>query len=136
MKDVTARIAIIEDNQANLELVKYLLECSGYAVSVARDGRQGVALVTQIRPDLVICDLQMPALDGYEVLKLLRQDPALAQVPVIAVTAFSMPNDRQKVLTAGFDGYISKPIEPETFVSQVGAFLPDTLRRNLPTSTD
>jgi len=136
VKDVTARIAIIEDNQANLELVKYLLECSGYAVSVARDGRQGVALVTQIRPDLVICDLQMPALDGYEVLKLLRQDPALAQVPVIAVTAFSMPNDRQKVLTAGFDGYISKPIEPETFVSQVGAFLPDTLRRNLPTSTD
>lgn len=133
---MTARIAIIEDNQANLELVKYLLECSGYAVSVARDGRQGVALVTQIRPDLVICDLQMPALDGYEVLKLLRQDPALAQVPVIAVTAFSMPNDRQKVLTAGFDGYISKPIEPETFVSQVGAFLPDTLRRNLPTSTD
>lgn len=133
---MNARIVIIEDNQANLELVKYLLECSGYEVSVARDGQQGVDLVPQVRPDLVVCDLQMPVLDGYQVLTLLRKNPDVARIPIIAVTAFSMPNDRQKVMTAGFDGYISKPIDPETFVSQVGAFLPAALRRSLPTSTD
>lgn len=133
---MTARIVVIEDNHANLELIKFLLECSGYEVFAACDGLQGVALVPQVRPDLVICDLQLPALDGYQVLAQLRQVPDFAHVPVVAVTAFSMPNDRQKVLTAGFDGYISKPIEPETFVSQIGAFLPAALRRELPTSAD
>ncbi|MEH0164938.1 response regulator [Roseateles microcysteis] len=131
---MTAHIAIIEDNQANLELVKFLLECSGYLVSVARDGVQGVELVFRVRPDLVICDLQMPAMDGYQVLSQLRATPDVAPIPVIAVTAFSMPNDRHKVLTAGFDGYISKPIDPATFVGQVGAFLPAGLRRSLPAS--
>lgn len=125
---MNARIVVIEDNQANLELVKFLLECSGYEVSVARDGLQGVALVPQVRPDLVICDLQMPALDGYQVLAQLRNIPEVAHVPVVAVTAFSMPNDRQKVMTAGFSGYLSKPIEPEKFVAQIESFLPAALR--------
>lgn len=130
------RIVIIEDNPANLELVKYLLEHSGYEVLVASDGAQGVSLVLQVRPDLIICDLQMPALDGYQVLAKLRQDPQVAHTPIVAVTAFSMPHDRQRVMTAGFDGYISKPIEPETFVEQIGAFLPAELRRALPAASN
>ncbi len=123
-----ARILVVEDNAANLELVRYLLAFSGYTVMEARDGLQGVEIALQERPDLIICDLQMPLLDGYQVLAQLRENPASAKFVVVAVTAFSMPNDRQMVMTAGFDGYLSKPIEPENFVSQIEAFLPAELR--------
>jgi len=84
------------------------------------------------RPDLIVCDLQMPLLDGYQVLERLRQHPECAAMTVVAVTAFSMPNDRQKVMTAGFNGYLSKPIEPESFVAQIEAFLPAGLRAPRP----
>ena len=125
---MAARILIIEDNAANLELARYLLAFSGYTVLVARDGAQGVALARQERPDLVLCDLQMPVLDGFQVLASLRAEAGGAGLAVVAVTAFSMPTDRHKVLAAGFDGYMSKPIEPEAFVGQVEAFLPAELR--------
>ena len=125
---MAARILVIEDNAANLELVRYLLSFSGYAVLEARDGAQGVEMALRQRPDLVVCDLQMPLLDGYQVLARLREDPGCAGMVVVAVTAFSMPNDRQKVITAGFDGYLSKLIEPELFVAQIEAFLPAGLR--------
>ena len=128
---MAARILVIEDNAANLELVRYLLTCSGHAVLPARDGVQGIALARQERPDLIVCDLQMPVLDGYQVLEQLRADPGTAAVVIVAVTAFSMPNDRQKVITAGFDGYLSKPIEPEGFIGQIEAFLPTGLRSQL-----
>ncbi len=119
-----ARILIIEDNAANLELAQYLLEHGGHQVLTANDGRVGVAVARRERPDLIICDLQMPVLDGYGVLEQLKGDAACAQLPVVAVTAFSMAGDEQKVLLAGFDGYFSKPIEPETFVAQIETFLP------------
>lgn len=125
---MAARILVIEDNAANLELVRYLLTFNGHSVLVARDGAQGVALARQERPDLVICDLQMPVLDGYQVLAQLRGHDDTAKLVIVAVTAFSMPNDRDKVLIAGFDGYLSKPIEPETFVAQIEAYLSAELR--------
>jgi two-component system cell cycle response regulator DivK len=118
------RILIIEDNQANLELAQYLLEHSGHKVLLAADGQTGLAMARRARPDLIICDLQMPVLDGYGVLEQLKLDAALSGTPVVAVTAFSMTGDEQKVRLAGFDGYFSKPIEPETFVSKIEAFLP------------
>ena len=129
---MAARILVIEDNAANLELVRYLLSFSGYTVLQARDGAQGVELALRERPDLVVCDLQMPLLDGYQVLARLRAEPACAATVVVAVTAFSMPNDRQKVMMAGFDGYLSKPIEPERFVAQIESFLPAGLRAARP----
>jgi len=129
---MAARILVIEDNAANLELVRYLLAFSGYTVLEAQDGEQGLAMARRERPDLIICDLQMPLLDGYEVLAQLRGDPGNAASVIVAVTAFSMPNDRQKVMTAGFDGYLSKPIEPEKFVDQIEAFLPTELRSARP----
>ena len=132
---MAAHILVIEDNAANLELVHYLLTYSGYTVLVARNGAQGVALARQAKPDLVICDLQLPLLDGYQVLAQLRDHADTAQSVVVAVTAFSMPSDRLKVLTAGFDGYFLKPIEPETFVSQIEAFLPAELRRPRPAAS-
>lgn len=129
---MAARILVIEDNAANLELVRYMLATGGYSVLMARDGAQGVAVARQERPDLIICDLQMPVLDGYEVLAQLRQRPREYEPVIVAVTAFSMPHDRDNVLTAGFNGYLSKPIEPETFVADIEAFLPVELRSARP----
>jgi CheY-like chemotaxis protein len=131
---MAARILVIEDNAANLELVRYLLTYSGYTVLSANDGAQGLALARQGRPDLIICDLQMPELDGYEVLEQLRRDAGGAGLRIVALTAFSMPKDRDKVLTAGFDGYLSKPIEPEAFVAQIETYLPAELRRPRPST--
>lgn len=125
---MTTSFLIIEDNAANMELVRYLLTFSGYEVLLARDGQQGLEIALREQPDLIICDLQMPGLDGYQVLEQLRSRPQGAQAIVIAVTAFSMPNDRLKVMTAGFNGYISKPIEPENFVNQIESFLPERMR--------
>lgn len=124
-----ARILIIEDNAANLELLRYLLSVCGHTVLQANDGVQGVALALQERPDLILCDLQMPGLDGYQVLERLR---GKIDSVIVAVTAFSMPNDRKKALAVGFHGYFSKPIEPETFVGQLEKFLPLELRTQLP----
>ena len=129
---MAARILVIEDNAANLELVRYLLASSGYSVLMALDGAQGVAVAREEHPDLIVCDLQMPKLDGYQVLAQLRGNPDTAASVIVAVTAFSMPRDRDKVLTAGFDGYLSKPIEPETFVADIEAFLPAELRSARP----
>ena len=123
-----ARFLIIEDNAANLELVRYLLEHAGHRVDGAVNGIDGVFAVGATAPDLVICDLQLPMLDGYGVLRELRARPAHAALPIVAVTAFSMPNDRKNVMQAGFDGYLSKPIDPETFVERIEAFLPPALR--------
>jgi len=123
-----ARFLIIEDNPANLELVRYLLEHAGHRVDGAVNGIDGVFAVGATAPDLVICDLQLPMLDGYGVLRELRARPAHAALPIIAVTAFSMPNDRKNVMQAGFDGYLSKPIDPETFVERIESFLPPALR--------
>jgi CheY-like chemotaxis protein len=129
---MAARILIIEDNKANLELVEYLLKASGYTTLTAQDGEQGVRAARKEKPDLVICDLQMPVMDGYEVVRELKKDPLLRPIPVIAVTALSMPGDRNNVLAAGFDGYLSKPIDPETFVRTVESFLPPGLRAQPP----
>jgi two-component system cell cycle response regulator DivK len=123
-----ATILIIEDDDASRELVKYLLEVAGYPTLDAEDGRVGVRLALEARPDLILCDLQMPVMNGYEVARYLRDAPDWRRVPLIAVTAFSMPGDRESALLAGFDDHITKPIFPETFVAQVEAYLPSELR--------
>lgn len=120
---MSARIVLIEDHPDNMELMAYLLQAAGHTYRCATDGAQGLELIRQERPDLVVCDLQMPVMDGFEVLRHLRLDETLRHTPIVAVTALSMPEDRQKVLRAGFDGYFSKPIEPETFVAQLEAWL-------------
>jgi CheY-like chemotaxis protein len=124
-----ARIALIEDNPANLELMQYLLQHFGYRTLVATDGEQGLALVRREHPDLVLCDLQLPLLDGYALAGRIKADPALRGIPLLAVTAFSMTGDEAKTLAAGFLAYFAKPIDPETFVAQIEQFLPPALRR-------
>jgi len=133
-----ARILIIEDNPANVELMAFLLAAYGHTPISAPDGARGVAAARAERPDLVACDVNLPGINGFEVLAILKAEPQLAGVPVLAVTALAMAGDREKVLAAGFDGYISKPIEPESFVAELEAFLapppaPQAQREGRPT---
>ena len=121
---MSARILIIEDNPTNMELMVYLLTAFGYTPLAAYDGVSGVESARENTPDLIICDVHLPKLDGYGVVAALKRDPQLGQVPVLAVTALAMVGDRERLLAAGFDGYIAKPIEPDTFVTQLEAFLP------------
>jgi two-component system cell cycle response regulator len=128
---MTARILVIEDNSGNLELITYLLNGFGYQTLVARDGEGGLDLARREKLELILCDIQMPGIDGFEVARRLKAHPALRGIPLVAITSYAMVGDRDKILSAGFDGYISKPIAPETFISQVESFL-----RLLPTSAD
>lgn len=117
------RILVIEDNPTNLELMTYLLKAFGHTTLVAVDGAEGVEVALREKPDLILCDLALPTLDGYGVARRLKAEPALKAVPLIAVTASAMAGDRDKVIATGFDGYITKPITPETFVSEVEGYL-------------
>jgi CheY-like chemotaxis protein len=116
-------VLLIDDTPTNLEMMSYLLSAFGYSVRVARSGAQGLDMAHQASPDLIICDILMPGIDGYEVARQLSADPVLVAIPLVAVTALAMAEDRARILDSGFDGYISKPIDPETFVSEVGMFL-------------
>jgi CheY-like chemotaxis protein len=120
---MAAQILIIEDDPANLELMRVLLHASGQTILIASDGLMGIELARRANPDLIVCDIQMPGLDGYEVAKRLKSDPVLRAVPLVAVTAYAMVGDRDVALAAGFDGYLAKPIVPKTFATQVEAFL-------------
>jgi CheY-like chemotaxis protein len=120
---VGSRILVIEDNPTNLELMTYLLKAFGHTTFAAHDGEEGVAAAIRIRPDLILCDLALPKLDGFGVAKQLKANPDFEAVPLIAVTASAMVGDRDKVIATGFDGYITKPITPETFVSEVEDYL-------------
>ena len=119
----TATVLVIEDDLASRELLTYLLEAAGYRVLAAENGALGLGMAIADAPDLILCDLQMPVMNGYEVAQSLRCHPAWRVVPLVAVTAFSMPGDREKALEVGFDEHLSKPIAPETFVDQVQGFL-------------
>jgi two-component system, cell cycle response regulator len=125
------RILVIEDNQTNRELMVYLLNAFGYATVEAGDGGSGIEIARNEHFDLIVCDIQLPKLDGYGVVKELKNHDALRKIPIIAVTALAMVGDRDRILAAGFDGYVSKPITPETFVQEVEKFLPAPQRTNV-----
>lgn len=113
------KILIAEDNPVNRELLRELLEIQGYEVFEACDGQEALRMVEQIRPDLLILDLGMPVLDGFGAICRIRADPVFANLPVLAATAFAMRGDREKALQVGFDGYISKPINPATLKLEI-----------------
>jgi len=116
-------VLVIEDNEQNLYLVTFILTKSGYEVLQARDGREGIDLAGQVIPTLILLDIQLPVMDGYEVAKTLRSNPKLADVPIVAVTSYAMVGDRERTLEAGCSGYIEKPINPETFMADIEKFL-------------
>lgn len=132
-----AQILVIEDNSANLELMSYLLSAFGHTVQSARDGQQGWELAQRETPNVIVCDVQLPKFDGFELARLFKGHPTLRSIPLVAVTALAMVGDRDRMLAAGFDGYISKPIIPETFVEQVEAFLEPSWRSSFaPTQSE
>lgn len=116
---MSAKILLIEDNEENRYLSTFLLEKSGHSVAHAPDGPAGLALATQERFDLILLDIQLPGMDGYAVAHALRADATLAGVPIVAVTSYAMTGDREKILALGCNGYLEKPIDPETFVADV-----------------
>lgn len=117
-------VLVIEDNEQNLYLVRFLLEKHGLSVHEARDGRLGVILASELRPDLILLDIQLPMLDGYAVAAEIRKLPDLRNTPIIAVTSYAMVGDREKALASGATDYIEKPIDPNTFIDQISRHLP------------
>ncbi|MCB1747386.1 MAG: response regulator [Gammaproteobacteria bacterium] len=116
-------ILIVEDNPMNLKLARDVLEAKGYRVVAAENGEDGVALAGTEQPDLVLMDIQLPGIDGVEALQRLRNDPATANIPIVAFTASVMAGDRSRVTAAGFDAFLSKPIDLKPFLATVTRLL-------------
>lgn len=119
------KILLIEDNEQNAYLVDYLLAARDWQVVNAMDGPSGLRLARQVEPDLILLDIQLPGMDGYEVARKLRAMKGLDHTPIVAVTSYAMPGDRENYLAAGCTGYIEKPIDPGIFADQVEAYLGD-----------
>jgi CheY-like chemotaxis protein len=116
-------ILIVEDNEKNRKLVRDVLTFTGYRLAEAETGEEGVRLAKELRPDLVLMDIQLPGINGIVALGQIRDDPNIRDTPVIAVTASAMTQDRQKIMAAGFNGYQSKPINVKDFLAAVRAML-------------
>lgn len=120
---MTARILVVEDNPLNLKLVRDVLQIAGYDVVEARSGEEGLRAAQQAPPDLVLMDLQLPGIDGTETMRRMRQDLLGKDVPVVAVTAFAMAEDRERVALAGFDGHVEKPISVRALPDLIEGYL-------------
>lgn len=116
-------ILIVEDNPMNLKLARDVLEAKGYRVVAVENGEDGVALAGAEHPDLVLMDIQLPGIDGVEALRRLREDAATAAIPVVAFTASVMAGDRSRVTAAGFDAFVSKPIDLKPFLATLAKLL-------------
>jgi len=118
-----AKILVVEDNPANMTLATFLLESAHHAVLTATDAEAGLALARTERPDLILMDIQLPGMDGLAAIVQLKRDPLTSAVPVIALTALAMKGDEERILAAGYDGYIGKPIRYKNFLATVTAHL-------------
>jgi len=116
-------ILVADDNPLSRELVVDILEGYGYQILQAKDGREALDEAARAQPDLILLDIQMPHLDGYEVLRAIRCDPNLSSLPVVALTAFAMESDREKAGLAGFDAYVTKPIDLEALRALVQSYV-------------
>ena len=120
---MTKTVLIVEDNDLNMKLFNDLLEAHGYGRLQTKDGLEAMKLARQHRPDLILMDIQLPEISGLEVTKWLKEDPDLSAIPVIAVTAFAMKGDEEKIRQGGCEAYIAKPISVARFLETVGSFL-------------
>ncbi|MDA3872709.1 MAG: response regulator [Kiritimatiellae bacterium] len=117
-------VLLIEDNEQNRYLATFLLEQHGFKVVAASDGPIGIELARKGRPDIILLDIQLPSMDGYTVATVLREIDDLESIPIIAVTSYAMVGDREKAIASGCNGYIEKPINPETFILEIEQYLP------------
>ena len=121
---MTQRILVIEDQVDNRIILRDLLTSAGYEVIESLNGEDGVAVAESERPDLILMDIQLPVLDGYEATRRIKANPALASIPVIAVTSYALSGDEVKAKAAGCDGYVTKPFSPRELLGKVREFLP------------
>jgi two-component system, cell cycle response regulator DivK len=119
-----ARILVVEDNASNMALVTFMLEAGGHAVLAATDAEAGLTIARAEQPDLVLMDIQLPGMDGLQATGLLKADDATRGIPVIALTALAMKGDEERILEAGCDGYIAKPMPYQVLLDTVARFLP------------
>jgi two-component system, cell cycle response regulator DivK len=124
------RVLLVEDNYDNFEMVRFLLERAGYTVVGARNGREAVTAAREHKPDVILMDLSLPEMDGWEAAREIKNDPTIAGIPLIALTAHTLPGDRQKAMEAGFDNYISKPINVPAFYDIVNAVFTGKSEKN------
>jgi two-component system cell cycle response regulator DivK len=120
---VTKRILVVEDHEDNRRIVRDLFTSAGYEVLEALTGDDGVALAESQRPDLILMDIQLPGLDGYEATRRIKANPELRRIPVIVVTSYALSGDEAKAKAAGADGYVSKPFSPRVLLAKVREFL-------------
>ena len=118
------RILLVEDHEDNRRIVRDLLTPAGYEVVEALTGNEGVAMAETHRPDLILMDIQLPGLDGYEVTRRIKADPALNDIPIIAVTSYALSGDEEKARAAGCDAYVTKPYSPRQLLMKIREFLP------------
>lgn len=119
------KILIVEDNDLNLKLFRDLLQAHGYQTVETRDGNQVLGLVNQERPDLILMDIQLPEISGLDLIKQIKNNAKLDSIPIIAVTAFAMREDEEKILASGCESYIAKPIAIDGFLEKIRQFLKD-----------
>ena len=117
---------IIEDNEDNMKLISFILEKNGYDTVWAENGKKGTEMVLSEKPDFIILDIQLPDINGLEVLRDIRKSEANGNIPIVAMTSFAMSGDRQKMLEAGCNGYIEKPIDPDIVINQIKEIIGDS----------
>jgi two-component system, cell cycle response regulator DivK len=120
---MTKRILVVEDTEDNRRIIRDLLTSVGYEMIEALDGAQGVAMASEHKPDLILMDMQLPVLDGYEATRRIKADPAVAHIPVIAVTSYALSGDEAKTKAAGCNAYVAKPFSPRQLLAKVREFL-------------
>jgi two-component system, cell cycle response regulator DivK len=116
---MSKRILIVEDTEDNRQILRDLLTAAGYELLEATDGEEGIAMAAQHRPHLILMDIQLPHVDGYEATRRIKGDPALKDIPIIAVTSYALSGDEEKTRAAGCDGYIAKPFSPRQLLGKV-----------------
>jgi CheY-like chemotaxis protein len=119
-------VLVVEDNERNMYLMCYILEKMGHRAIKAVTGEEGVAMAAEQQPDLILMDIQLPGIDGLEAIRRIRADRTSAAIPIIAITSYAMSGDRERLLAAGCNGYIEKPINPETIMAELGRSLSET----------
>lgn len=121
---MSKRILVIEDQEDNRQIVRDLVTASGYEFIEATTGEEGLAVAARERPDLILMDIQLPGIDGYEVTRRIKADPKLRHIPIIAVTSYALSGDDKKAFAAGCDGYVTKPFSPRLLLAKIREYLP------------
>ena len=120
---MSKRILVVEDQEDNRQIVRDLLTANDYEMTEAENGEEALAAVAKDRPDLILMDIQLPVIDGYEAARRIKADPTLRHIPIIAVTSYALSGDEAKALAAGCDGYIAKPFSPRQLLAKIREFL-------------